>query len=70
MNWLAIALVGTAAVWFEYNYQRSRRKKKPSEAGHPAPSATVGESIKVAQPGEQPSISPGSENDTKASTAV
>jgi hypothetical protein len=37
MNWLAIALVGFAATWFEWNYRRSRkcnRDPKPSHKGN------------------------------------
>ena len=68
MNWLAIALVGTVAAWFEYNYQQSRRKKARAEK--PAKSTSVSDSIRVERKGEQPSISPGSENDQEASRAV
>jgi hypothetical protein len=71
MNWLVIAVVGVAAAWFEYNYQRSRHPGKnsaadgPNSQGHPVP-----ESAHVEQAGEAPSISPGSENDKKLNTTA
>jgi len=70
MNWLVIAVVGASAVWFEFNYQRSRRQKKSSgdtanSSKHPVP-----ETAHVEQPGEAPSISPGSENDKKLNTTA
>jgi hypothetical protein len=40
MNWLVIAVVGAAAAWFEYNYQRSRHPKKAASAQVPSPSTT------------------------------
>jgi len=79
MNWLVIAVVGAAAAWFEYNYQRSRHSKKaagPQAPSAPAPNApgngaaqpsgaTVPETAHVAAAGNAPSISPGDENDKK-----
>jgi hypothetical protein len=69
MNWLAIALVGTIAAWFEYSYQRSRRAKAPGTRSN-APSTPLAEAVRVEQPGQQPSISPGTENDKQANAAV
>jgi cytoskeletal protein RodZ len=40
MNWLVIAVVGAAAAWFEYNYQRSRHPKKTVAAKATSPSTT------------------------------
>ncbi len=40
MNWLVIAVVGAAAAWFEYNYQRSRHPKKAVAAPAANPSTT------------------------------
>lgn len=71
MNWLIIAVVGASAAWFEFNYQRSRRKDK--KAGADANSSStlpVPETAHVAQPGEMPSISPGAENDKKLNTTA
>jgi len=69
MNWLVISLVGAAAVWFEFNYQRSRREKKgpdaSSDTGAEAPSNPVPETAHVAEIDASPSISPGAENDKK-----
>jgi hypothetical protein len=71
MNWLAIAVVGAAAAWFEYNYQRSRPRKKKSPADAPSASELlVPEPAHVAEAGESPSISPGAENDKKLNTTA
>ena len=70
MNWLVIAVVGAAAAWFEYNYQRSRPRKKKSPADEPDPLPLVPETAHVAEAGESPSISPGSENDKKLNTTA
>lgn len=67
MNWLAIVLVGGAAAWFEYNYQRSRRSK-PSSDLRTGKEFPVPESAHVEQAGAEPSISPGAENDKKLNT--
>jgi len=68
MNWLIITVVGASAVWFEFNYQRSKRKdKKAIAAAHPG---VVPETARVAQAGQAPSISPGSENDKKLNTTA
>ena len=71
MNWLVIAVVGGAAVWFELNYQLSRHqaKKKGADSKHPA-GPVVPETAHVAQPGEMPSISPGAENDKRLNTTA
>jgi hypothetical protein len=69
MNWLAVVLVGGAAAWFEYNYQRSRHKKSsgdtPKSKAYPVP-----ESGHVEQAGAVPSISPAAENDKKLNTTA
>jgi hypothetical protein len=69
MNWLAIVLVGGAAAWFEYNYQRSRRNKSSGDIrkGKELP---VPESAHVEQLGASPSISPGAENDKKLNASA
>ncbi|HUI85410.1 MAG TPA: hypothetical protein VL240_14385 [Candidatus Binatia bacterium] len=69
MNWLVLAVVGGAAAWFEYNYQRSRRRR-PSTTDHESSGGSlVPETAHVEQAGDAPSISPGSENDKKLNTA-
>ncbi len=71
MNWLVIAVVGAAAAWFEYNYQRSRHPKKSTAKDAPNSSELpVPETAHVAQMGEMPSISPGAENDKKLNTTA
>ncbi len=71
MNWLVIAVVGAAAAWFEYNYQRSRPRKKKSPADAADPSKLlVPETAHVAEAGAAPSISPGAENDKKLNTTA
>jgi hypothetical protein len=69
MNWLAIVLVGGAAVWFEYNYRRSRRNKSSGDIGE-GKKFPVPESAHVEQAGAAPSISPGAENDKKLNTTA
>ncbi|HZP25126.1 MAG TPA: hypothetical protein VFB04_16915 [Terriglobales bacterium] len=71
MNWLVIAVVGVAAAWFEYNYQRSRHPGKNSAGDPPDPARyPVPETAHVEHLGEAPSISPGSENDKKLNTTA
>ncbi len=70
MNWLTITILGAVAAWFEYNYQRSRRKKNSAETSASGDGASNPVPLPVAQPGEMPSISPGSENDKRMNTAV
>jgi hypothetical protein len=71
MNWLVIAVVGGAAAWFEYNYRRSQRQPKNATGGsNGLATAPVPETAHVAQPGDSPSISPGSENDKKLNTTA
>lgn len=41
MNWLVIAVVGAAAAWFEYNYQRSRHPRKTA-ASQPSNGSAAG----------------------------
>lgn len=69
MNWLVLGIVGGVAVWFEYNYQRSRHGKSP-RARHGVPVLPVPESAHVERAGDVPSISPGSENDKKLNTTA
>jgi len=69
MNWLVIAVVGASAAWFEFTYQRSKRKNKKA-ADAAAQNTRVPETAHVAQPGEAPSISPGSENDKRLNTTA
>jgi hypothetical protein len=68
MNWLALVLVGGAAAWFEFNYQRSRRNGK--NLVKPNGKFPVPETAHVEQPDSTPSISPGSENDKKLNTTA
>jgi hypothetical protein len=71
MNWLVIAVVGGAAVWFELNYQLSRHQAKKNAADSKDPPApAVPEIAHVEQPGETPSISPGAENDNRLNTTA
>ena len=68
MNWLTMAVLGAVAGWFEFNYQKSRRRKaKEASTTGQAPSATA-EAVQVEQPGMQPSIAPGAEVDKKLGT--
>ncbi len=67
MNWITIAVVGAVAAWFEYNYQRSRRRKT---AAPDAAESVVGNAVQVANPGVEPSIVPGDQNDQQMNTAV
>jgi hypothetical protein len=71
MNWITVAVVGAVAAWFEYSYRRSRRKK--AEAGgneSEASSMPVTQPARVAQPGSEPSIVPGDENDKQMNAAM
>lgn len=72
MNWLVIAVVGAAAAWFEYNYQRSRHSKKKAADANPSadtapaqPAQAAPETAHVTEAGHAPSVSPGDENDTR-----
>jgi len=71
MNWLVIAVVGAAAAWFEFNYQRSRHQQKKAAANHPnsSPKSPAAEA-NVEGAGEAPSIAPGAENDKKLNTTA
>ena len=69
MNWLTLLVVGGAAAWFEYNYQRSRRSQKRSPSAPPR-SVSASEAAHVEKAGEAPSISPGAENDKKLNTTA
>jgi predicted alpha/beta-hydrolase family hydrolase len=56
MNWITLAVVGAVAAWFEYNYQRSRRRKADQpELSTPAASKKTRNEV----PGAQPSVVPG-----------
>jgi hypothetical protein len=69
MNWLALVVVGGAAAWFEYNYQRSRRSQKRNQSAQ-TKSFPVPETAHVERVGDSPSISPGAENDKKLNTTA
>ena len=64
MNWLTFTVLAAVAGWFEYNYQRSRRKKASPKT------EPVSQAANVEKPGDAPCITPGSENDKKLNTAV
>ena len=68
MNWITVAVVGAVAAWFEYSYRRSHRKKARNEKEPSATPAT--QTARVAQPGSEPSIVPGDENDKQMNAAV
>lgn len=71
MNWITVAVVGAVAAWFEYSYRKSRRKKAGSSGDENEPSTIpVSQTARVAQPGSQPSIVPGDENDKQMNAAV
>lgn len=71
MNWITVAVVGAIATWFEYSYRRSRRKKAESSSDENGSSTTpVTQQARVAQPGSEPSIVPGDENDKQMNAAV
>jgi hypothetical protein len=64
MSWITVAVIGAVGAWFEYSYRRSRRKKTGSETSDTAQPA------RVVQPGSQPSIVPGDENDKQMNATV
>ena len=71
MNWLVIAVVGVAAAWFEYNYQRSRHSRKKSAGNPPHTSKEpLPDHAHVEQLDEEPSIAPGDENDKRLDTTA
>ena len=71
MNWITVAVVGAVAAWFEYSYRKSRRKKAESGANaNEASTLPVIQPARVAQPGREPSIVPGDENDKQMNAAV
>jgi cytoskeletal protein RodZ len=73
MNWLVIAVVGAAAAWFEFNYQRSRHQQKKAAANHPPNSSAnspVAATANVENPGEASSLSSATENGTKLDTSA
>lgn len=70
MNWITVAVVGAVAAWFEYSYRRSRHKKaESSDSAREFPTA-ITQHARVAQPGNEPSIVPGDENDKQLNAAV
>ena len=71
MNWVTVAVIGAVAVWFEYSYRRSHRKKAESGGSQNESSTMPGtQPARVAQPGNEPSIVPGDENDKQMNAAV
>lgn len=70
MNWVTVAVVGAVAAWFEYNYRRSRRKKESSSKENESSTVPVTQQVRVAQPGSEPSIAPGDENDKQLNAVV
>jgi hypothetical protein len=57
MNWLVIAVVGAAAAWFEYSYQRSRHPKKA--AASPPPNTPANPAVNSSASGApEPSAAP------------
>ena len=71
MNWVTVAVVGAVAVWFEYSYRRSHRKKPgPGSDATGASAEPVTQHARVAIPGNEPSIVPGDENDKQMNAAV
>jgi hypothetical protein len=70
MNWLTLSVLGAVAAWFEYSYQRSRRKRMSIAASQEPIAAPTAQPARVAQLDEAPSIAPGSENDKKLNSAV
>ena len=70
MNWMTAAVLSAVAVWFEYSYQRSRRKKAQSESPDAVSNRSVTETAHVATPDSQPSIVPGDENDKQMNAAL
>jgi len=69
MNWLMLAVVGGAAVWFEYNYQRSRRPKE-STALPTTSKSSVPETAPAVEAGKAPPMSSVSESDKKLNTTA
>jgi hypothetical protein len=70
MSWITVAVVGAVAVWFEYSYRRSRRKKAEPASDTAGPPTSVAQPARVANPGSQPSIVPGDENDKQLNAAL
>ena len=66
MNWITVAVVGAVAVWFEYSYRKSHRKIAEADSSN----TPVTQQARVAQPGSQPSIAPGDENDKQMNAAT
>ena len=68
MNWITVAVLGAVAAWFEYSYRKSRNKKDASlDASTTTP---VSQQAPVEQPGREPSIVPGDENDKQMNAVV
>ena len=71
MNWITVAVVGAVAVWFEYSYRRSRRKKaEPGSDGAEPQTTSIAQHAQVATTGNEPSIVPGDENDKQMNATV
>lgn len=72
MNWITIAVLGAVAGWFEYSYRRSRRSKAEptSSTDGSSPESDVTQHAQVANPGSEPSIVPGDQNDKQMNAAV
>ncbi len=70
MNWMTAAVLGAVAVWFEYSYQKSHRKKAESEPASAVSDGPVSETAHVAAPDSEPSIVPGDENDKQMNAAI
>ncbi len=71
MNWITVAVVGAVAAWFEYSYRKSRRKKAGVDGSEKESSTIpVSQNARVAQPGSEPSIVPGDENDKQMNAAL
>jgi len=71
MNWITVAVVGAVAAWFEYSYRRSRRKTAgPPDDAAQRSATSVAQHARVAQPGNEPSIVPGDENDKQMNATV
>jgi hypothetical protein len=68
MNWITLAVVGAVAAWFEYNYQRSKRRRR--EPAAPPSVSPIAEATSVEITGEGPSIVSGDQNDKEMNTAV
>jgi len=69
MNWITVAVLGAVAAWFEYSYQRSRRKSKQHQQSSDTPPQPP-ETAPIEAANKEPSIGPGDENDKQLNAAV